>query len=695
LPFIGALVTPVLVRIGSRTRDYGAVGFSMLAALSATLLIPGIFSVQPQDVQVDWISSLNIKAGILLDPLSIIVANVVAWISFLIMVYSLAYMRGDEGITRYWFFMNLFIGNMLLLVLSDNLLQLFFGWEGVGLCSYGLIGHWYTDPPDKYVGSPGHQAWKVPMMYSPSHAGMKAFIITRVGDIALLIAIFIIYAYSGTLNFVELAKSVSWVEPLGRLGLLVPVAVIFFGGAIGKSAQFPLHEWLPDAMAGPTSVSALIHAATMVNAGVYLVARAGPIFFNAFIEYGQVTGYFFGTVAWIGAFTAFCAASQALVSKELKKLLAYSTISQLGYMMLSIGAGGLVSEFVYSNGIVIGVSAAIFLLISHAFFKATAFLAAGNVLHEVRSRFMEDMGGLRRSMKITFVAMLIAMLANAGVPPLSGSWSKDATIATAVLTGRLPLLLVAWGTVGLTILYSIKLLGLVFYAPQSEHVRRSEKEGQHIHEVSPIMWIPCLIMAIATVAIGLPGLASESFLTRMLAVTAIPIAESPVSLSLSAEQNATLIAIGGSLVMLLVGGTLGYLLYISGRLKPKSIVREKGVARSIYNFLWNRWYINPSYYRIFGNGCLITIGKVRRWVEAGFFDKISWATGRSYFGFCIRGMNFDMGAVDGAINGIALTGRRVSTAARRIQSGIPQEYVLVFALGLFALIVAVLFLLPT
>jgi len=280
LPFVGALLTPVMARIHPKVRDYNSVVFALLGAISAALLIPSVMSGSVQDVQVNWITSLNIKAGVLLDPLSIILANVVSWVSFLIMVYSLAYMKGDDGLTRYWFFMNFFIGSMLLLVMSDNLLQLFFGWEGVGLCSYALIGHWYKDPLDKWVGTIGDKSLNVPMAYSPSHAGMKALIVTRIGDIGLLIAIFMIYAYSGTLNFVDLSKNVSWALPLSRVGLLIPVALLFFWGPIGKSAQFPLHESLPDAMAGPTSVSALIHAATMVTAGVYLAGRAVHMFYS-------------------------------------------------------------------------------------------------------------------------------------------------------------------------------------------------------------------------------------------------------------------------------------------------------------------------------------------------------------------------------------------------------------------------------
>jgi len=673
-----------MARIHPKVRDYGSVAFALLGAVSAALLIPSAMFGSVQDVQVNWITSLNIKAGILLDPLSIILANVVSWVSFLIMVYTLAYMKGDDGLTRYWFFMNFFIGSMLLLVMSDNLLQLFFGWEGVGLCSYALIGHWYKDPLDKWVGTIGDKSLNVPMAYSPSHAGMKALIVTRIGDIGLLIAIFMIYAYSGTLNFVDLSQNVSWALPLSRVGLLIPVALLFFWGPIGKSAQFPLHEWLPDAMAGPTSVSALIHAATMVTAGVYLAGRAGPMFYNSVLQYGQPT-FFFEAVAWVGAFTCFMAATQAVVSKELKKLLAYSTISQIGYMMLGIGAGGLASEFLT------GLTAGIFHLMTHAIFKAAAFLAAGAILHAVESRYMNDMGGLRQSMKITFATMVIALLALSGVPPLSGFWSKDAVISVTVLTGQMPLMLLAWGTVALTFLYSLKVIGLVFIAPKSEHVKKLEEEGQHVHEAPPLMWVPYLVLALATVAIGLAGPFVESAITHALTFTTTPLTTPSVGLNPAVEQSAVLTASIGSLIMLAVGGTFGYLIYISGRLKPASIVGESGVARNLYNFLWNRWYINPLYYRVFVYGTISAATAVWNTIENGFFDKISGVVALASIDVSKGGQGIDLGFIDGWINGTASTGRKLSSALRRIQTGIPQEYVAVFALGLFALVVAILF----
>jgi len=682
-PFIGAVLTPLFARANSKLRDYASVAFAFLGAASAGLLLPNLFAGTAQDVQVAWISSLNINAGVLLDPLSIIMANVVAWISLLIMIYSLGYMHGEEGLTRYWFFMNFFIGSMLLLVMSDNLLQLFFGWEGVGMCSYALIGHWYKDPVDKWVGTVGDTSLGVPMAYPPSHAGMKALVVTRIGDIGLLIAIFMIYSFSGTLNFVQLSQNVSWALPLTKYGLLVPVAFLFLWGLLGKSAQFPVHEWLPDAMAGPTSVSALIHAATMVTAGVYLAGRAGPMFYNAFVQYGQ-SSYIFDLIAWIGAFTTFMAATQALVSKELKKLLAYSTISQIGYMMLGIGAGGLASDFVT------GLSAGLFHLMTHAIFKAAAFLAAGAILHTVDSRFMGDMGGLRKPMKITFAAMVISLLALSGVPPLSGFWSKDAVIATAVLTGQPGLMILAWATVALTFMYSLKLIGMVFLGPKSEHLKKREEEGHLLHEAPPVMLIPYVILAVATIIFGLTGPYIEEFIKQSLTVNATPLIGS-IPTTAAAESHAVLIGSLGSLAMLAVGGTIGYLLYISGKVKPTSIVRETGATRSVYNFLWNRWYINPVYYRVFVYGTISVATDLWRSVELSFFDRISGAAASLSLGLSRDGQGVDLNAIDSTINGIASYGRRISLTLKKIQTGIPQDYVTIFVIGLFALIVAILF----
>src|SRR2546428_4089742 len=470
-PLAGALLTPVLARIHSKVRNYAAVAFTLAAAILATYTA---LTVAPGDYQLDWMPSFRLasggsplRAGVLVDPLSMFMINIVAWVSFLIMVYSLGYMKGDDGLTRYWFFMNLFIGNMLLLVLADNLLMMFFGWEGVGLCSYALIGHYYKDQQEYWVGTPGDQALGIPQAYPPSHAGMKAFVVTRIGDIALLIAIFLIYAYAGTFNYNELASKLSgggnWAASLARLVLLVPTAILFFGGPIGKSAQFPLQEWLPDAMAGPTSVSALIHAATMVKAGVFLVGRMGPIFFLALLQFNQVTP-FFGTVAWIGAFTAFLAATQATIAREIKKVLAYSTVSQIGYMMMGLGVAGLSANFIA------GYSAGLLQLMSHAIFKASLFLAAGWVIHATGTRFMDQMGGLAKAMRLTSIAMIFAGLSLMGIFPFSGFWTKDAILSATFESSQYILYAIGLGTVLLTAFYTTRMLGITFAGKASRNL---------------------------------------------------------------------------------------------------------------------------------------------------------------------------------------------------------------------------------
>src|ERR671924_1413051 len=313
LPFTGAAIIAAVARAGNKIRDYAAVGFALASAISATTLIPLALSGDEVHSQIPWISSLGLKAGVLADPLAIVMANLVAWISFLIMVYSTGYMHGDKDLTRYWFFMLFFIGSMQLIVLSDNLLMVFFGWEGVGLASYALIGFWYYDRKKDYVGREGERAAGIPLWVSPTHAGLKAFLMTRAGDTMMLAGMFLIFAYAGTFGFRELVENQEWANQMAQQNLLVPAAVLLFGGAVGKSAQFPLNEWLLEAMTGPTPVSALIHAATMVKAGVFLVARIGPLFFAVS---ALNSSQFFEAVAWVGAITAFLLATQALVNPE-------------------------------------------------------------------------------------------------------------------------------------------------------------------------------------------------------------------------------------------------------------------------------------------------------------------------------------------------------------------------------------------
>jgi NADH-quinone oxidoreductase subunit L len=679
LPIIGAILTPLFARIHPLARDYGAVAFSLGAAVTATITA---FSVARGDYQIPWVPQLNLSAGVLVDPLSMFLVNIAAWISFLIMVYSLQYMKKEFGLTRYWFFMNLFIGNMLLLVLADNLLLMFFGWEGVGLCSYALIGHFYHDEPEHWVGTPGDTALGVPQAYSPSQAGMKAFIMTRIGDIALLIAIFLIYAAAGTFNYnalaLQLGKAGSWASTLAGMGLLVPTALLFFGGPIGKSAQFPLQEWLPDAMAGPTSVSALIHAATMVKAGVFLVGRMGPIFFVAFLAYGQVTP-FFGTVAWIGAFTAFLAATQASVAREIKKVLAYSTVSQIGYMMLGLGIAGLSANFIA------GYSASLMQLMSHAVFKAALFLAAGWVIHATESRFMDQMGGLAKAMRLTSVAMLLAGLSLMGIPPFSGFWTKDAILSATFASSQYLLYAVGLGTVLLTAFYTTRMLSITFAGKQSSNVEELEKEGHHVHEADLVMLVPYLLLAIGSLALGLLYPIYSGALTNYLAGTLTYLTPSLPVGSVPGYSTTDILLLGASTAMAVIGLVIGYLRYFRKQYRAPT---QFGGLRG---FLWHRWYIDAIYYKVFVGGLLRVSRGIYRYVEQGIWEKLSPVIARDVIDYTTASGALDSSVVDKGVSDVAGAGSRLSNLLRRMQNGVTEQYVITFAIGIILLLTYMIF----
>jgi NADH-quinone oxidoreductase subunit L len=627
IPFIGAALIPALKNKSEHIRSYVAVGFSILSALLALSILPLGLSGKEIHSQIPWISALNLNAGVLADPLGIVMSNLVAWISASIFVYSISYMHGEKSITRYWFFMLFFIGSMQLIVLSDNLLMVFFGWEGVGLASYALVGFWYTDRKKDYVGKEGHAVWGIPMWTSPTHAGIKAFLFNRVGDIMMLSGMFLIFAYAGTFGFKELLSDHTWAQEMMKQNLLVPAAVLLFGGAIGKSAQFPLNEWLLEAMTGPTSVSALIHAATMVKAGVFLVARIGPLFFAlAVFNISQ----FFEIVAWVGAITAFLLATQALVNPEIKKVLAYSTGSQIGYMMMGLGIAGLSTHFVD------GYTAGFFHMISHALFKASLFMAAGAILHTVGSRFMYDMGGLRKSMKKTYIFMLLASLSLASAPLItSGFWSKDAIFASLLesnysLSAYLFTLAVVVAI--MTAFYTFRMVGLTFFGKPSKNISELESNGHRIHEVNRIMWMPFAILAVASIAIGVVGFAFEGqihslFATylsqsfgivgdKVISSSSSPVnsqSTSTVSTTDSDEKNRGFlnlnpIAALSSVGAFGIGGYLGYVFYIQRKSNPE-IIKENVVSRALWQFLYNRWYLNALWYWI---GVVVQLALYRR-----------------------------------------------------------------------------------
>ena len=669
LPFAAALIIPGVGKLSKHATGYVAVAFALMSALSAASLLPMALEAHEIHDQIMWIDALGLKAGVLADPLSIIMANVVGWISFLIMIYSTGYMKGDKDITRFWFWMLFFIGSMQLIVLSDNLLQVFFGWEGVGLASYALISFWYRDKKKDHVGVEGRTVLGMLDYYSPTHAGMKAFIMTKVGDVMMIAGMLLIFLFAGTFGFKELMHDTDWATSMAAQGLLVPAFVLLFGGAMGKSAQFPLNEWLLEAMTGPTAVSALIHAATMVKAGVFLVARIGPLVF-ALGAAGIMADQFFEIIAWTGAITALLLATQGMVNNEIKKVLAYSTGSQIGYMMMALGVAGLSHQYVD------GYTAGFYHLISHAMFKASLFMAAGSLLHIVGSRFMSDMGGLRKQMKKTYVFMWAAGLGLMGAPFITtGFWSKDAIFAAVYTSGNewaMPLYLIAVLTAVITAFYTTRMIGLVFFGKKSKHIEKMEEEGHHIHEAPMSMWIPYGILAVLTIGIGLIGLSAEEglhhlFVDYLEESFGIHTAHVTNEASILPEflQGLNPVALGSSLVAFATGIGLGYIFYIGRWVDPVKFVNSNIVFYAIHKFFLNRWYLNAMVYWCFVVAPL--------WLARGVFRY------------------FEKTAIDYGMNGGVQ--KAVGWSAKVIQgtqTGVSQSYLFVFGAGLLFVVLILL-----
>ncbi len=611
-PLLMAFTHFIWERISKRLRDFLAVGTGFVSAIFAASMIPDILNGYVvvdgvrHDVPFDWVGvnwipipGLSIKLGVLVDPLSVLMANIVAWISSLIFLYSVEYLHGDRGITRYWMLVNFFIGAMELLVISDNFLMMFFGWEGVGLASYALIGYWYEDRKEYWID-----------IYPPSHCGMKAFVTTRVGDVGLLISIVILFLYSGTFNYVDLASNAGWLASMAKDGILFFTLVLMFFGPIGKSAQFPLHVWLPEAMAGPTTVSALIHAATMVKAGVYLIARLDLVLYAANIVSKGVAftelHEFFLVVAWIGAFTAFLAASMGMVANQIKKVLAYSTVSQLGYMFAALGAAGLLME--HGEAFVDSFLAGISHLFSHAIFKALLFLSAGAIGHAIESYMLKDMGGLKKYMPKTFMVMLAGALSLSGVPPFNGFWSKDSILHGLMAEGLYTLYIVLAITAIMTVFYTFRMMGLAFFGSESSHVKHLIEEGHKPHDPGIYMMIPLWVLAVGSVISGflipsMAGLFTPSF--NALGLPGEALAEVAFfNFNRFVIGTVASVSMPIALGIILVGFLPAYYGFISYKFDVERLVEESPLLRAIWTFLFNRWYINAFYYKFFVNGTL-------------------------------------------------------------------------------------------
>ncbi len=646
IPFAGALITPIIgfiagkLKEGSQTqkvlriiRNWMAVFTSFVAFLFTMLLVVDVFNGQGGEAFVtNWFWNIGDKPfaagfGVLVDPLTVLIASFASGIGTLIMIYGINYMKDDKHLDRYWFLMQMFIGGMIFLVMSNNFLQSFVGWEIVGFCSYALIGYFFDkkgpqDPKEFTIKEETEGDYN-------AHAGFKAFITTRIGDVMLLTGILIIFAVAGTFRYTELLSDLTWLSDLHDKKILVLTAVLIFGGPIGKSAQFPLQFWLPEAMAGPTTVSALIHAAAMVKAGIFMVVRTYPMFYlglhDLHIENLQ---YYFLIVAAVGGFTALMAATMGTSATELKKVLAFSTVSQLGYMFMGLGVGGLIEPV---GGVMDynGYFAGSFHMLSHAIFKALLFLSAGAVIHAVHTKYIDEMGGLRKDMPKVFWPMLIGGLSLSGVVPLGGFFSKESIFGACWHLGEEGnnagwiFFAVAAVAAALTFFYTIRFLGHTFGGKKTEHVEKAEKEqGGHLHKTSPLLWVPLVILAVGTIVIGFLAPVVELFMSKndwFAAATNFTVEAFHIDYAhffghtFGFSPPTFWITIG----ILLTGGLPAYFLFVRKQWDTKEILKKSKIVNGIYTFFHRRWYMNHAIY-----WCLRKFKVFTEWLYENFDLKV-------------------------------------------------------------------------
>lgn len=615
LPLLGAAFLLLFRRRLQTIAGYVAsitVGSAFLVALTAFAELlnrdPGQRIIHTGSY--DWISAggLNVDLSFTVDPLSAVMLLVVTGVGTLIHIYSIGYMEHDDRRGTFFGYLNLFVASMLILVMANNFLVLYMGWELVGLCSYLLIAFWYHRP-------------------AAAAAGKKAFIVNRIGDLGFLIGVLLIYSHFGTLDFDTVFGSVETAGLVGRIATAIPV--FLFIGAVGKSAQIPLHIWLPDAMEGPTPVSALIHAATMVTAGVYMVARAHVLF-----EASHIAATL---VATIGVATALFAAIIAIAQDDIKRVLAYSTISQLGYMFLAVGVGAL-------TGSAIAYAAGIFHLVTHAFFKALLFLGAGSVMHATGDEVdMKKMGGLLRHLPITGWTFIIGWLAIMGIPPMSGFFSKDSILAAAWEGGRGIFWVLGVLTAGLTAFYMSRQVFLTFFG------RSRLAADVTPHESPPVMTTPLVTLAGLAALGGWFGLATQG--GRIYEFLIPTFGEAAVEAeSLAVAHVPEFLLAASVLIVTVFGGVLtAWMLY----LRPGFEMRRqkvKGALGPLVRIVQNKFYVDEAY------------GAIAVWPAKQLAR--------------VTAFGFDMGVIDGAVNGVAGAVGAASGRLRRIQTGHARRYVI-------------------
>jgi NADH-quinone oxidoreductase subunit L len=627
-----------LLRLEPAQRQVEQVLFTWIPGPAVRTALVGL-----TEFRIDW--------GFYLDPLSAVMILVVTGVGFLIHVYSIGYMRADQGFYRFFAYLNLFMFMMLILVLANNYLLMFVGWEGVGLCSYLLIGFYIERK-------------------SAGDAAKKAFIVNRIGDLGFMLGMMLMFAYFGSLGFQGVFESVAQVIPFPEMswGVLHWIALLLLIGAIGKSAQVPLHVWLPDAMEGPTPVSALIHAATMVTAGVYMVARSSAI-------YSRAPEVLF-IVAVIGIFTALFAASIALFQTDIKRVLAYSTVSQLGYMFTALGVGA--------------VSAGIFHLATHAFFKALLFLGAGSVIHALHhEQDMTRMGGLRRYLPVTWLTMLMGTLAIAGVPGLAGFFSKDEILWRAFSNPEGHILIWAVGVLvaGMTAFYMFRLLFLTFHGEG----RLDGNALSRVRESPRVMTLPLVVLAVGAVFSGYVGLPAwlggntfEHFLEPSLATAFHATREAAVHYTHAVEILLALV----SVVAAGLGFFLAHYLYLRRPDKPVELQERFSGAHAV---LFRKYYLDEAYDALVVNRAKNLGSGLSKFDEKVVDGLVNGSALATRLAAWISGQA-DIHIVDRMVN---LTGEITETFSRlfrRIQTGIVQRYAFFFVVGIIVLISAFFFL---
>lgn len=619
VPTLPLLAVPIIVFFTRKNKDLSS--YISIGAIFASFLIScAVFhwvaiNGKAATEHLLWFitGNISINLSIVIDPLSAMMLVVVTFVSLMIQIYSRGYMREkdgkhDPGFSRYYGFLSLFTFSMLGLVLSNNFLQMYIFWELVGVCSYLLIGYWYHKP-------------------SAAEAGKKAFITTRVGDVGFMIGILLLFKLTGSFCFEEIGNIINAGNFLALPGLtpeqtLTIIALLIFCGAIGKSAQFPLHVWLPDAMEGPTPVSALIHAATMVAAGVYLVGRL----FGMFLACPDALL----VVAYIGGFTAIFAATIAVTQNDIKRIIAYSTLSQLGYMMLALG--------------VCGYTAGLFHLMTHAFFKALLFLCAGSVIHAIHSNDIWSAGGLFKPMKITAITFVIAALSLAGIPPLAGFWSKDEILIAVFDSGNMVLFSFAIITVFLTAFYIFRLFFVVFMG--------KEKGKSHAHESPMVMTIPLMLLAVLSIIAGFVG---SPYLGNWI--------EKFVHFEVGHQTHGG----GHENIMYLGMFMAGLGIFIAWVIYGVQWVSCQKLAKAFYPFYltsFNKYWIDELYEIIF----VKPLHRFTKWT-----------------------LTFDLRIIDGLVNGVAYFSRGLGIILRVFQTGMAQAYMLIIILGIVCFLVSKLF----